>query len=235
MASAGSNNHPDFALCDPKTLALAEILRQRYCAGPRAPLRLLAVGCGSGIEVAGLARHLSAEATGIDIAPNFDPRAASVVDLREGDATQMEFEDATFDFVYSFHALEHIPDYRAALREMRRVMRPGAGYAIGTPNRLRLVGYLGSTGVPLVTKLQWNMADWSAMLRGRFRNEFGAHAGYAPSELRDELARIFTHVESITLDYYLSLYRKQRRMVSTLHRTGMSRWLFPAVYFCGVR
>jgi SAM-dependent methyltransferase len=41
------------------------------------------------------------------------------------DAAKMSFPDASFDFVYSFTVFEHIPDPRAVLREIRRVLKPG--------------------------------------------------------------------------------------------------------------
>jgi SAM-dependent methyltransferase len=230
QTSTGSVDHIPFH--DPKTSALADILCE--CQGA-APARLLVVGCGTGIEAVVLAQRLGAVVTGIDIAPNFDDHAASLVDLRRGDATQMEFDDESFDFVYSFHVLEHIPDYRKALREIHRVLKPGSGYMIGTPNRDRVIAYLGSRNIRLADKFRWNMADWKAMLRGRFRNECGAHAGYSSGELHEELNRIFTFVENITTRYYLQIYSRKRLLVSALSCTGISRWLFPAVYFYGSR
>lgn len=229
-AYAGNLESVDFE--DPKTLALAEILYERE---EGAPARMLVVGCGKGIEAAVLAQHLGGAVTGLDIIPDFDARAASMVDLRQGDATRMEFADESFDFVYSFHALEHIPDYRAALREIHRVMKPGAGFMIGTPNRHRLIGYLGSKDTPLRDKLRWNMIDWWAKLRGKFRNDQGAHAGYALNELQTELEHFFSRTESITSEYYLRVYATKRFLVAMLCRTGLSRWLFPAIYFYGTR
>lgn len=222
----------NFVAEDPKTATLAEIFREHH---EKPVQRLLVVGCGSGTEAAVLAQHLKTHVTGIDIAADFDKEASKVADLQLGDATRMRFNDGSFDFVYSFHALEHIPDHRAALHEIRRVLKPGGGYMIGTPNRIRLVGYLGSRHATLANKIEWNLADWSAKMRGKFRNEFGAHAGYSQAELNRELARVFTTVIDITSQYYLRVYSGKKRAVSALLRTGTSRWLFPAVYFYGTR
>ena len=52
--------------------------------------------------------------------PNLDCR----VDMR-----RLPFPDGSWDFVYASHVLEHIPDDRRALREIRRVLRP-AGVAV---------------------------------------------------------------------------------------------------------
>lgn len=230
MAFAGKRPKVDFA--DPKTVILAELLCKRQNT---VPSRLLVVGCGRGTEAAVLAQHLGASVTGIDIVSNFDARAGLLADLRQGDATQMQFDDESFDFVYSFHALEHIPDFRAALHEIRRVLRPGGGWMIGTPNRDRIIGYLGSKDASIIAKLRWNFVDWNAKLKGQFRNEFGAHAGYTKEELRNELTQEFSQVDDITLDYYLGVYSKKRHLIEVAVRVGAAPWLFPCIYFLGRR
>lgn len=223
---------PTTLLRDRKTEALATILRARA----RAPVRkLLVVGCGTGKEAAVLAAELGAQTIGVDLHASFDPRAAQLVELRQGDATRLEFPDRTFDFVYSFHVLEHIPDYTRALGEMRRVLADGGAYCIGTPNRSRLVGYLGSVGVSFRDKLAWNFADWKARLLGRFRNECGAHAGFTSTELGGALAKVFGKTEEITARYYLGVYRRHAWLVKLLARSGLGRFLFPAVYFMGTK
>jgi SAM-dependent methyltransferase len=45
------------------------------------------------------------------------------------DVTNVQFPDNSFDVVYCSHVLEHIPDDRRAMREFRRVLKPG-GWAI---------------------------------------------------------------------------------------------------------
>lgn len=215
---------------DRKTGALAEIIRLQF---QETPQRILVVGCGNGSEAAVLAEELGAKVVGIDIVSEFDTRAAKFATLSLGDATKMEFDDESFDFIYSYHALEHIADYKAALHEMRRVLKPSGGFLIGTPNRSRLIGYLGSRGATVYQKISWNLADWKAKIGGKFRNECGAHAGYALEELRSELLTVFNIVNDITPMYYVLVYPTRRAAVSWLYRTGISRWVLPSVYFCG--
>lgn len=218
------------SLGDFKTPVLAQFIREKCANTPRT---ILVVGCGGGIEAAVLGLLLQAHVTGIDVATNFDERAAQIAHLGYGDATNMDFDDETFDFVFSFHALEHIPDYRKALSEMRRVLRPEGGWLIGTPNRERLIGYLGSKDATLRQKIAWNLVDWKAKFRGRFRNELGAHAGYTAQELRNELLSVFSVVEDITNNYYRVIYQRRKNFIEAVLRSGLGRWLFPAVYFMG--
>jgi SAM-dependent methyltransferase len=208
---------------------VADVIRRRH----RAHIdNLLVVGCGSGREAQALAQALRCNVVGIDLHARFDPAAAATVRLERADATALPFDSAAFDFVYSYHVLEHIQNYRAALAEMHRVLAPGGGLWIGTPNRARLVGYIGSEA-SLKQALKWNAADWGARLRGRFRNEFGAHAGFTLEELGSELRAVFPHIEDATLDYYLAIYRDRARTIRLLHTSGLGRFAFPSVYFTG--
>jgi len=195
--------------------------------------RILVVGCGSGLEAAALAQGFQAEVIGIDLDPSFDIRAAEWADLRKGDATHLEFDSGFFDLVYCFHVLEHIPDYQKALSEMARVLRPMGGVLVGTPNQARLIGYLGSETAAWNQKIAWNWNDWKAKIRGQFKNELGAHAGFLPRELKGALEEAFEQVEDITFAYYLQLYQKSRLLIKFLGHSGLGHYLFPAIYFVG--
>jgi SAM-dependent methyltransferase len=219
-------------LFDRKTALVADIICKLF---GWTPSRVLVVGCGTGREAAQLALSWNAQVTGIDLAPRFDPNAARCATLLHGDATALDFPDGAFDFVYSYHALEHIPQYRRALHEMQRVLAKDGRYCIGTPNRQRLVGYLGSENVTLGDKLRWNLVDWKARLRGKFRNEFGAHAGFTRSELRRELTEALGPAVDITTSYYLRVYAQKQKYVQWLETFRLASLLFPAVYFAGHR
>jgi SAM-dependent methyltransferase len=53
--------------------------------------------------------------------------------IRHEDLTQLSFPSATFDTVLSFECLEHIPDFGAALRESRRILKPGGRLLFTVP------------------------------------------------------------------------------------------------------
>jgi SAM-dependent methyltransferase len=49
------------------------------------------------------------------------------------DITALPFREETFDLVLCSHVLEHVPDDRAAMRELHRVVRPGGTVVIQVP------------------------------------------------------------------------------------------------------
>ncbi|MBA4168451.1 MAG: class I SAM-dependent methyltransferase [Chitinophagaceae bacterium] len=57
----------------------------------------------------------------VDIAPAFYLNIDDAI--RYADATRLQFNDQSFDLLIPNHILEHIPDDRAAMKEMYRVLR----------------------------------------------------------------------------------------------------------------
>ena len=57
---------------------------------------------------------------------------------RHEDITNLTFDDEAFDVVTSFEVLEHVPDFKAGLTELARVLRPGGTMLITVPYRLDL-------------------------------------------------------------------------------------------------
>ncbi|HEX6279790.1 MAG TPA: class I SAM-dependent methyltransferase [Pyrinomonadaceae bacterium] len=217
-------------LSDTKTEKLAKVITGSHSGQLN---KVLVVGCGDGIEAAILAAELKAGVTGIDLLADFDPLAKTMCLLKTGDAMNLEFESGSFDLVFSYHALEHIEDPIRALKEMRRVLREGGSFWIGTPNRSRMVGYIGGKNASLADKVRWNIADWNARLRGRFENRFGAHAGFSSNELRELLSSVFSVVYDRTLDYYLAIYTSKSAVIRKIDSIGLSNRIFPSVYFSG--
>jgi len=216
---------------DKKTRALAETLRTFVIKPGDSLRRVLVVGCGDGEEGADLAELFGCDVDAIDATDYFcfpHPR----VTFTQMDARALSFEDETFDIVWSFHALEHIPEPEQVVLEIRRVLRNDGIFMIGVPNRSRLVGYMTGRGASFRDKLAWNIIDWRMRLTGRFRNEHGAHAGFTIDEL-DKLLKRIGYASCSTRQYYCHLYPSHRRAIDLLNRTGLWQWVFPCHYFFG--
>ena len=92
---------------------------------------VLDVGIGSGIATQMLA-EAGAHVTGIDLTDwaveTTQRRLAAFgleADVRQADAEQLPFADASFDLVFSWGVIHHSSDMDRALSELVRVLRPG--------------------------------------------------------------------------------------------------------------
>ncbi|HET8627867.1 MAG TPA: methyltransferase domain-containing protein [Thermomicrobiales bacterium] len=97
---------------------------------------VLEVGCGTGVFLPLLGHTVgpTGRVVGLDHAPTFVAEARARVaaqgldghvTVEEGDAYRLPFPDASFDAAHCERVLMHLADPTAALREMRRVVRPG--------------------------------------------------------------------------------------------------------------
>ncbi|MBP7828558.1 MAG: class I SAM-dependent methyltransferase [Kiritimatiellae bacterium] len=91
---------------------------------PRAARRVLDVGSGTGAWRPVLEGH-ARDYVGLDLKPG---PAVQVV----ASAEAMPFADDQFDLVFSNAMLEHVRDYRAAVAEMFRVVKPEGLVLLGT-------------------------------------------------------------------------------------------------------
>ena len=220
------------AISERKTRVLADILAQ-FCPAPR---DILVVGCGDGQEAGILARYFAAKTVGIDLSPQ-SPRAraaAAPAELLEMDAQQLSFPDGSFDLVYSFHALEHIASPGKALSEMTRVLRFGGAFCVGTPNKQRLVGYVGAPA-SLADKVSWNLSDWRMRVTGRWENARGAHAGFHSAELLAMCREHFGDATEVSDRYYRQLYARHAAFLNPILATSLKWLILPCCYTIGIK
>jgi ubiquinone/menaquinone biosynthesis C-methylase UbiE len=115
--------------------------RLREALAPRPGHAVLEVGPGTGYYSLPVAGWLSPGGTlhVLDLQQEMldhtlrRAREAGVsnVEAHRGDARSLPFDDATFDAAYLVAVLGEIPDQDAALRELRRVLRPGGRLVVG--------------------------------------------------------------------------------------------------------
>jgi ubiquinone/menaquinone biosynthesis C-methylase UbiE len=123
--------------------------------GARPGERVLEVGPGTGLQALHVAGVLGARGR-LDIVDVQQPmldhvmrraaaRAISPIVPARADARDLPFEDGSFDAAYLVTVLGEIPDPGAAMREIRRVLKPGGRLVVGE--------FLDRHYVPLVTLL----------------------------------------------------------------------------------
>lgn len=101
--------------------------------GPVPGARALEIGCGRGVGAL-----LILELFGARTVDVFDCDARTVGEARRrltqhharprawvGDAAAIPATDGSYDAVFDFGVLHHLPDWRAGVRELARVLRPG--------------------------------------------------------------------------------------------------------------
>jgi ubiquinone/menaquinone biosynthesis C-methylase UbiE len=87
--------------------------------------RVLEVGCGTGLVLARVA-PATRSAIGVDLSPGMLARARGRgLRVVRGSVMALPFADGSFDVVYSFKVLAHVPAIERALAEITRVTRPG--------------------------------------------------------------------------------------------------------------
>ena len=96
---------------------------------------VLEIAAGTGRNLAFYPPHVRVTMTEftpamLDIARKRRAELGREADLREGDAQQLEFSDDSFDTVVCTLGLCTIPDDGAAVREVRRVLRPGGRFLL---------------------------------------------------------------------------------------------------------
>ena len=103
--------------------------------------RTLEVGCGTGAMARALVhkKHFSGKVVGVDQSAAFIGAAkrfamaegvGELVEFNVGDAHDLDFEDESFDVAIAHTLISHVTDPELVLKEIARVIRKGASFAI---------------------------------------------------------------------------------------------------------
>jgi ubiquinone/menaquinone biosynthesis C-methylase UbiE len=95
---------------------------------------VLDIPCGGGFAFRGLRPGHAVRYVAADISPYMLEQARAearrrevhdVIEFAEADVTALQFRDASFDLCVTYNGLHCLPDPRAALAELTRVLKPG--------------------------------------------------------------------------------------------------------------
>ncbi|MET7889354.1 class I SAM-dependent methyltransferase [Streptomyces avermitilis] len=127
-------------------------------------MKILDIGCGPGTITADLAALVpDGRVTGVDHAPDILDQARATaagrglrnIGFAVADVHALEYPDDTFCVVHAHQVLQHVGDPVRALREMRRVARPGGLIAVRDADYAAMTWYPESPG----------MTDWLDLYR----------------------------------------------------------------------
>ena len=100
-------------------------------------MRVLEMGCGRGVGTEIIIKQFGArEVHAFDLDPKMVEQArrrlsgysVDQVKLAVGDATAIMSEDESFDAVFDFGIIHHVPEWWKAVSEIRRVLRPSGRF-----------------------------------------------------------------------------------------------------------
>jgi ubiquinone/menaquinone biosynthesis C-methylase UbiE len=207
-------------------------------------LKVLEIGCGLGTDGARFAQA-GADYTGVDLteaAVDLARRRFELFDLpgkfKTADAENLEFEDHSFDLVYSHGVLHHTPDAAGAVREIHRILRSGGRAVVMLYHRdsynyrvnislLRRAGaqlLRSKTGMKLVHRLTGepleSLAEHAELLRTQQENYLKPNQFLSQNTdgAGNPLARVYSRQEAREL---FKLFRHVRLQVYFLNK----RWL----------
>jgi ubiquinone/menaquinone biosynthesis C-methylase UbiE len=93
-------------------------------------------------------------------ASNHAPAAAYVADV-----LHLPYKDALFDAVFGFGVLHHVPDWRAGLAEIVRVLKPGGCYFFEELYPSLYQNFITRHILLHPTENRFRSEDWKAALR----------------------------------------------------------------------
>lgn len=147
---------------------------------------VLDFGCGSGVLFQAF-RAAGFSTRGVDFADRLNPSLEGVYAVEER-PYRLPFPDAQFDLVYSVAVFEHVADYRAALLEIRRVLKPDGVAVHVFPPRWRIIE--PHVRVPLAT---WFRPAWWIRLWARAGVRKGNQRGRPWRRVAEENAEYLRH------------------------------------------
>jgi SAM-dependent methyltransferase len=146
------------------------------------------------------------------------PPGAAPPDLIEGDAARLPLAPGVFDAVISVHVFHLIADWRAALRETRRVLKPEGAFLTGYDWRPP-----DAPGTQIFER-------WRQIVRanGLKDHHLGVHDF---ADIKSELFEMGAHMQEWSVGDWTRARTPAQYLQSIEHRTWSSTWAVPDDFF----
>ncbi|MBC8283100.1 MAG: methyltransferase domain-containing protein [Nitrospinae bacterium] len=186
---------------------------------PQTPIRILDAGCGDGINLLGLNNMAQAKAWNVSIyGSDYNPmrleRAAKfsfVEEINLSPLDNLPYADDWFDVVLCNHVIEHIPNDKNVLLELKRVLRPSGLLILGVPNEGCALAWLRNH---VIQRSILKTTDHVNFYTEKTISNFLTHSGFSISSI--EKAGFF--LPHLALNYLISITKPGRVLLKFLGR-----------------
>jgi len=167
---------------------------------------ILDVGCGGGININRMAKiakkvygvDYSIESVKLSREVNQDYVNEGKVEVLEGNVASLPFEDDTFDIITAFKTVYFWPDIEKSFGEVKRVLKPGGIFLIGTESN-------GADNLPmkisqkLIDMTVYNDEELTSFLQNNDYSEITVYL--RDSKNKEEIVKTDGEVKRIPDDY----------------------------------
>ncbi|MBI4187739.1 MAG: class I SAM-dependent methyltransferase [Chloroflexi bacterium] len=194
---------------------------------------VLEIGCGAGIDSLEFARH-GARVTAVDLTEGavkltkeLAQEAGLPIKVARFDAKKLDFADNSFDCVYSFGVLHHIPDVDKVLSEIHRVLKPGGKLMVMLYNKDSLLyaySIIYLHGIKGRLLLDGLCTEEELVARYSERNEGCPYTkAYTKEEGQELFERLFDNVQ-VSVHYTVIDLPEQRKVKLTIDSKNELGW-----------
>lgn len=137
---------------------------------------VLCIGCGSGVDAQWLADNGAQSVVGVDISERLieiGKHERPILDLQVMDMEHLEFDDNSFDLACSSLAIHYLKTMTPALKEARRVLRPGGLYVVSSMHPIDSSMELWEDENIKSARLDWQKDETTQerMVRGNYMSQ----------------------------------------------------------------
>lgn len=138
------------------------------------PAKVLEVGAASG-DFLSVLKKQGYEVEGLELSK----RASEVgenhygISIKQGDLSEEHFAPDTFDAVMMYHVFEHVPDPKADLAEMHRILKKGGKLIIEVPNPASVDARLSKNAKKSIYDFPNHMYLYTPAVLGKLAKEAG--------------------------------------------------------------